>query len=134
MATRPISNAECKRLARARALVELQRSQKAEEGSITAFRAEELYWKDRTREPDWSLAFQADSDSIRWESSIHRNGSGSVQPGSWTDRNGDISAVQKWNLANGKTACCFLDNPGELTILYRFGIQSQDRRLHVFAA
>ena len=115
MATRSTSNAERKRLARAKALIDLQRSQKTEQGSITAFRAEEVCWKNRITEPDWNLAFQAHSNDIKWTSLDTESG---IRTASWKDRNGHVWDVQEWKLENGKTACCFLDNPGRLNVSY----------------
>lgn len=115
MAQATISNAERKRLARTRALVEQQRAQKAQEGSITAFRTEELYWKNRTTEPNWELAFRVDNDSVQWIPATSQDDSAEeVQYGSWTDRRGHVWTVQKWTVENGKIACCFPDNPGKL--------------------
>lgn len=113
MATRTVSNAERKRQARAKLLVEQQRAQKAEEGSITSFRMEELYWKNRTDEPGWDLAFYDNSKAIQWHSDLDQPASDDGQAGSWTDRSGSVWRVQKWKLANDKAAYCFPDNPGE---------------------
>lgn len=118
MDTKTVSNAERKRLARARALIELQRSQKSEQGSITAFRAEEMYWKNRITEPDWNLAFQAHSDDIEWTTSLSPDVEAGVRIASWKDRSGKAWEVQEWKLENGKTACCFIDNPGKIQALY----------------
>lgn len=114
MGTTPVSNAERKRQARAKLLVEQQRAQKAEQGSITPFRIEELYWKNRTEEPDWNLAFHSSSNSIQWDRdpSIDPDG---PEIGVWKDRNGNGTCVQKWHLDDNKEAYCFPDNPGKLT-------------------
>lgn len=114
MATKTMSNAERKRLARAKLLVEQQRIQKAKEGSITPFRVEELYWKDRIEEPNWNLAFHARSEGLHWDSRTAQDSQAGYEAGRWTDRNGAAWIVQKWNLANNRTAYCFPENPGAL--------------------
>jgi hypothetical protein len=109
---KPASNAAKKRQARAKLLVEQQRSLKAAAGAITPFRVEELYWKERMTNPDWTLAFHTESQYLQLNES-DGTGYASVQSGRWQDRSGTTWSIQKFVLPNRKQAFVFTDSPGK---------------------
>ena len=113
-ATRPLSNSERKRQARARDEVERLRAARASAGEITAFRTEEQYWKDRTAEPDWRNAFGKDEDAVRWSGTVDVVHGERLEEGVWLDRHGRSWHVQRCLLSGGRTAILFSDKPGAL--------------------
>lgn len=112
-----LSNAERKRQARVRQLVEQERAARQEQGAVTAFRVEEQFWKTRGEVPDWSLAFSDTSQQLHIDPASLATGSPSsngtiINEGTWTDRRAVQWRIQKFSLGNGKHAFTFLDKPG----------------------
>ena len=93
----PLSNSQRKRQLKEQALVAQKRAERAESGDITRHRAEELYWKSRNPNPDWSQAFSGTSE-VHWDAN---------REAAWTDRHGTSWRLKKYGEAIG-----FLDRPG----------------------
>lgn len=108
MSTTTLSNAQLKRLRKQALEKEILRASKQH----NAFRTEELYWKDRVGEPDWSSAFNVnDSKNIKWDD----ENTSSVIHGIWTDRLGKEWRIRKFYMEDEgeKVGLLFDDMPGE---------------------
>ena len=103
-----ISNSYKKRLAREHAAAEAQRTLRASEGNITAFRQEELHWKTRTVPVNLAQAFSA--ETVGKLPNVESNGNARY---SWTDRNGRVLTVRLLSLKGDKIAVLFNDLPGK---------------------
>jgi len=106
MTSTTLSNAQLKRLRKQALEKEIIRASKQH----NAFRTEELYWKDRVGEPDWSSAFNTDSENIKWDAV----NTSDATHGTWLDRLGKEWRIRKFYMQDGKVGLLFDDMPGEL--------------------
>lgn len=119
-ASRELSNQARKRLARQSEQVANERAAKHNDGSTTAHRIEEMYWKDRTKQPDWSFAFSSDTvlnnvTSVENVSDDIRNTARSRRA-CWTDRLGRAWEFCSFPLSEGRAAVTFPERPGQSSI------------------
>ncbi|CAD6565018.1 MAG: hypothetical protein CYPHOPRED_005025 [Cyphobasidiales sp. Tagirdzhanova-0007] len=76
--------------------------------NVTAFRSEELYWKNRAEHPDWANAFTAGCERLQWHEDSRLGDMSSL----WTDRHGIKYSIRRVVLQDGKICMLFEDWPG----------------------